>query len=91
MEFGGPSALTPRERCLSHSETTAPSLSWASPGKTEERRSDLRPQGGGWNDATPRAVSLQRIQGISEGAVGGERQRGLRWEGGPQKDGCREN
>lgn len=70
MEFGGPSALTLRERCLSHSETTAPSLSWASPGKTEERRSDLRPQGGGWNDASPQGYVTPEDTGDLGGSSG---------------------
>lgn len=39
----------------------------------------------------PKAVSLQKVQEISEWAVSGERQRGLGWEGGPQKEGCGEN
>lgn len=88
---GDPSALTPRERRLSHSKTTTPFLSWASPGKM--RREDLTsdPKEGAGMMPAPKAASLQRVQEIPERAVGGERQRALGWEGGPQKDGCREN
>lgn len=57
------------------------------------RRGDLTsdPKKGAEMMPAPKAASLQRVQEISERAVGGERQRALGWEGGPQKDGCREN
>ena len=56
------------------------SLPLAGPRLGRERRGDLTsdPKEGAGMMPAPRAVSLQRIQEILEGAVGGERQRGLR-------------